>query len=82
MKYAIKDHNNSVGPIVTAMQELGHTPNTVTPDLVLLDHDSPPFYRRIIAQYPDAKIVVYPHGEPVACAGYDGMWEPHERTAA
>jgi len=79
MKFGVKDHNSSVKPLVYALQELGHQGVANEPDMILLDHDSPPFYRGVIDQYPDARLVIYPHGEPFAF-WWDGMWDTNPRT--
>jgi len=81
MKFAILDHNNSAFPIASAMMGLGHELVRTEPDLLLIDHDSPPYYREIIDSFPDAQIVLYPHGDPYMFA-WDGIWEVNPRTAA
>lgn len=78
--FAALDHNNSVHPIVNALLGLGYKWNQDAPDFILLDHDSPKFYREIIDNHPQAKVIIYPHGEPFAF-WWDGMWEVNERTA-
>jgi hypothetical protein len=80
MRFAAKDHNNSVAPILSAMVELGYIPDGENPELILIDHDSPPYYRHIIDQYPGATILLYPHGDPYMFA-WDGIWEVNQRTA-
>jgi len=79
MRYGIVDHNNTIRPIVLAMNALGHSPVNDDPEIILIDHDSPEYYRNIIKHYPDAKVILYPHGEPYMFA-WDGIWPVNPRT--
>ena len=81
MKFAVVDHNNSVYPLASAVIGLGHEAANIDPDILLIDHDSPDYYRNIINACPRAKIVLYPHGEPYMFA-WDGIWDVNPRTAA
>jgi len=78
--FAVVEHNNSVMPIAEAMMKLGYTPDPSNPDILIIDHDSPPHYRNLIDNYPNSKVIIYPHGEPYMFA-WDGIWEVNPRTA-
>lgn len=80
MRFAVVEHNDSVYPIASAMIGLGHSVDNDNPEILLIDHDGPDYYHNIINAFPQAKIVLYPHGEPYMFA-WDGIWDVNPRTA-
>lgn len=81
MNVTIHDHQGKALPIAEALLAGGHQLVNQGAELVLLDHDTPPFYLRKIEAHPQAKIVLYPHGG-MAHISWDGIWPVHERTNA
>lgn len=80
MRILMIDHQGKGLPFAEALKSAGHEIVADNPDVLLIDHDSPPYYRRIINAYPDAKVVLYPHGA-MSFVAWDGIWEVNERTA-
>lgn len=83
MRIAVRDHQNKSAGLRRALHEAGHVLTVHRPEMLLIDHDGPPFYREIIAAYAaqDVLIVLYPHGA-TSCIAWDGIWSLSPQTAA
>jgi len=49
--------------------------------MLLIDHDSPDYYRMVINNYPDIPVLVYPHGA-LSYFAWNGLWKLNPRTTA
>ena len=74
------DHQGKARGLMQALIGLGHEFVFGRPDVLLIDHDGPAYYRNIIEGV-GAPAVLYPHGAGV-CPAWDGVWEPHNSTKA
>jgi hypothetical protein len=79
VKIAIKDHQNKSAGIVGALSKTSCTSDLVNPDLLFIDHDGPEYYRKIIDRFPNAQVLLYPHGA-MAYLAWDGLWKVNPRT--
>lgn len=78
---AIHDHQGKSLAIGQGLAERGHKIVFRNPDVFLIDHDGPEYYRRLIDTMAAKVTVLYPHG-PDAFPAWDGVWEPHPKTQA
>lgn len=78
MKIRLHNHQNKATGLALALYERGHQFVTDGYDLLLIDHDGPPYYRSQIdaAAAAGTGIALYSHGG-LACVAWDGLWEPH-----
>lgn len=76
----VKNHQNKASGLIPALRSLGHTLNpNEDPDLLLLDHDAPPYYQRILKAYPRQPVILYPHGA-TSFVAWDGIWQADPRV--
>ena len=80
MLLSVHNHQDKARQLMRSLIDEGHKFVFDTPDMLLIDHDGPAYYRRIIEKY-DVPTVIYPHGAGVFPA-WDGVWEPHHKVKA
>lgn len=81
MRFVIHDHGMGSLPLQDAIIRLGGEIVMSNPDILLIDHDGPEYYRDIIERTKAKKTVLYPHGAD-AFPAWDGVWGPHPETDA
>lgn len=82
MKIAIRDHQNKSAGLAAALRENFEVVDLGQPaDVLLIDHDVTPYYKKIIDAYKayGAKVYLYPHGATAHLA-WDGVWEPYDKV--
>jgi hypothetical protein len=80
LTFVVHDHGGKSLALQTAIIEQGGLIVQSNPDILLIDHDGTPYYQNIIDQFKGATVILYPHGSD-AFPAWDGVYEPHDRTA-
>jgi len=75
MRVTARAYQNKYLGLLRAIEAAGHTIDPVRPDVLLIDHDGPEYYRERIEMFTDmgVSILVYPHGATSQVA-WDGIY--------
>lgn len=83
MRIMLHNHQGKADALYHALEARGHVFSQTNPDLLLVDHDGPDYYRSVIEQAVGYGIPValYTHGA-LSYVAWDGLWEPHPAVRA
>jgi len=83
MRFTVHDHHRKSFVLQDTLIALGAELVFSSADIMLIDHDGTEYYKAFIDALcgMDTKVVIYPHGAD-AWPCWDGVFEPHPRTAA
>jgi hypothetical protein len=81
MRIMLHNHQGKADALYQSLEARGHVFSQTNPDLLLMDHDGPDYYRSVIEQAVGYSIpvVLYSHGATSYCA-WDGLWPSHPAT--
>jgi len=81
MRITLHNHQDKGRALARAISSQGHNVVPTNPDLLLIDHDGPEYYRSIINHVEPLGVPVwlYSHGA-MSCMAWDGWWESHPHT--